>query len=281
MEIDQPRRVVRRCGVCNKALGAAANRDGLCEGCLKAFQRIYGNDTKNTENTNMAKKSKKSAQTETTTDETSAIAAAEAAAAHADEVIAPKPETRKTGDGKVRRVHRVEAPATVDAGDASVHAAPTETTNGASSEDNTAALETGTDTPTPGGNTMPEAAAAGRFAWLKKNNAQRALDTAVKTLSKYDFTEWGIDGVSGAVAILKNASAKFAAQPKKTTKGATVTAGATANVREKFVAHYDGVIEPEHMRNIKVNTVLKGHARCQTAAGEQIVLPVAHLEVAS
>jgi hypothetical protein len=138
----------------------------------------------------------------------------------------------------------------------------------------------------PESGSKPSAPATGgaKFAWLARVNAQRALDHAIAQLSKHDYTQWpevGVHGVSGAIAILKNASASMEKLNKKSkpTRAAGFEVGTTVRLRAKVAAKYDGIIEAAE--TFKITSLDKRAARGVLANGDKVAVPVGDLEVAS
>jgi hypothetical protein len=257
---------IRRCDVCREPLGGVEGL--LCGGCKKALDRING-----TGETTMAKKTGKKATGEKKSDTTAT--------------------TTVGKDGSVRRVHRLVEPV-----EPVIETAPESEEIPEVEVDGTGE---GGDIPGTGeggsfiafdeaaeSNASAQAAAssstpmqAGRFAWLKRVNATRALQHGIAQISKYDYSEWGISGVSGALAILRNAEAAMTALNKKSGAAAKVAPGMKVNIREKTASTYDSIIDGDDRKGLEVIAVKKRFVVAKTSSGEKVTLPVAHVEVAS
>lgn len=126
-----------------------------------------------------------------------------------------------------------------------------------------------------------------KFGWLKRVNAQRAIDHAIASLSKHDFSQWpevGVNGVSGAIAILKNASGKMATLNKKAKPGKPTLAGIEVGGFVKLTAKvakagkYEGIIQAEVAH--EVLWCDKRYVRI-LAAGDKATLPIVDVERAA
>jgi hypothetical protein len=183
-------------------------------------------------------------------------------------------------NGEARRVHRVvelDATATTPATTTEAVADDVPVAETAAETTDEAAPESGNDAAPPSTPPVDKA----KFAWLKRLNAGRALKHAIEQLSRHDYSEWDIDGITAALGLLKHASTKMDALNKKPSKGAKVEVGAVVRIRDKFAAHYDGIVDGDDRTGIKVIGTNDKTARAELRSGEKVALPIAHIEVAS
>lgn len=123
-----------------------------------------------------------------------------------------------------------------------------------------------------------------RYSWLKRVNAQRALDHAIKQVSKHDFSQWpslGAHGVDGALNILRNVSEKMNALNKRTRPGkkGSFETGAVVKLTKKAIARYDGIIEATD--RITVKTCVKRGLQGTLTDGTRVALRLVDVEAAS
>jgi hypothetical protein len=68
-------------------------------------------------------------------------------------------------------------------------------------------------------------------------------------------------------------------EPERVRKAAAshLTPGTAVALRDKFVARYDGVLDPAERASLEVVAIARGHVSVKTATGARIVLPRGHV----
>jgi hypothetical protein len=192
----------------------------------------------------------------------------------------PKPQTVVNG-GKPRRIHRVvdasaPAPPALAPADASERVVELEEVNYVEVDEEPAAAAA--EEAPPSG----EAPTAEQAKHQYRTNATLVLRHAVKKLGVYDYSVFGVEGVSGALAVLRNALGKMEALKKRGGAGrAKVAPGTIVRLRVKRRAHFEGVLEASDFEKIKVIAANGKKLRVELVSGERVMLDAKDVEVAS
>lgn len=83
--------------------------------------------------------------------------------------------------------------------------------------------------------------------------------------------------LAGMLAEATTTPDTFEPERERKASAKQLTPGTKVALRDKFVARYDGVLEPAERASLEVVAIARGHVSVKTATGARIVLPRGHV----
>lgn len=83
--------------------------------------------------------------------------------------------------------------------------------------------------------------------------------------------------LAGLLAEATTTADTFQPERERRVSASQLTPGEKVALREKFVARYEGVLDPAERATLEVVTTTRGHVSVKTATGARIVLPRGHV----